>query len=255
MTYKALLNFATDLAFKAGRITLSHFQTDVQTTFKADDSPVTIADRETERFIREAIEKAYPNHDIVGEEHGTSESGSSHRWYIDPIDGTKSFMRGVPLYGVLIGLEIAGRIEVGVAHFPALNEMVYAATGEGAYWNGRACRVSETSDLSRAVCAHIDTASFARYGDKGEKWARLQQATYYNAGWCDAYGYALCATGRVDLMLDPIVSSWDASPFPVILREAGGYFGDWQGNETHLAGEALATNANLQQAVLALLGG
>jgi myo-inositol-1(or 4)-monophosphatase len=251
--YRRYLDFACDLAWRAGQITLGYFQTGVRPEFKEDDTPVTVADRETETFIRQQITSAYPDHDILGEEFGSNATGASHRWIVDPIDGTKSFMQGVPLYGVLIGLEIDGQVEVGVAHFPALKEMVYAATGAGCWWNGRPARVSTQSDLSRAIVGHIDTASFARYGDKGVKWQRLQQASYYNAGWCDAFGYFLCATGRVDVMLDPIMAVWDCGPFPPIFREAGGYFGDWHGSETIYASEALATNGVLLPEVLSTL--
>jgi histidinol-phosphatase len=134
---RQLLDFATETAFQAGQLTLAYFQTGTKPDFKADDSPVTIADKKAEELIRARIEKHYPSHSIVGEEFGESNKGSSHRWFIDPIDGTKSFMRGVPLYAVLIGLEIDGRIEAGVSYFPGLGDMVVAASDEGCYWNGR----------------------------------------------------------------------------------------------------------------------
>lgn len=250
------LNFAEDTARAAGALTLEYFQTDAaRPEFKADDTPVTVADRRAEELIRQRIADAWPGHEIVGEEFGASSGDSDHRWIIDPIDGTKSFTHGVPLYGVLIALEIRGRVEVGCAHFPALDETVSAASGMGARWNGKACRVSEVSQLDRAVCAHIDTAYFGKNG-KGAPWERLQRSVYYNAGWCDAYGYLLVATGRAEVMLDPVMAVWDCGPFPVILREAGGYFGDWSGNEGRIdAGEALATNAALRDVVVRTLRG
>lgn len=248
--------FAEATAREAGQLTLEYFQTDkAAPEFKGDDTPVTIADRNAEKLIRERIEASYPDHQIVGEEFGESEgsSGSTHRWIIDPIDGTKSFVHGVPLYAVLLALEIDGKVEVGCAYFPALDEMISAATGLGAKWNGEPCSVSDESNLDRAVCAHIDTAYFAANG-KGEPWERLQKAVYYNAGWCDAYGYLLVATGRAEIMLDPVMAIWDCGPFPPILREAGGYFGDWAGNEGRIdGGEALATNRHLREDVVAIL--
>jgi myo-inositol-1(or 4)-monophosphatase len=252
---RSLLAFATDVAWQAGRLTLGHFQSGLQTEWKADDSPVTEADRAAERLIRARIAAQFPDHAIVGEEYGEGESADSrYRWFIDPIDGTKSFVSGVPLYAVLLGLEIAGRVEVGVACFPALGEMVAAATGQGCWWNGRPCRVTPATDLSRVVVSHADTASFARLGPaRGAAWQRLSQAGYYNAGWCDAYGYLLVATGRIGVMLDPIMNVWDCAPFPPILREAGGYFGDWQGRETIYGNEALATTPALLPQVLPLL--
>jgi myo-inositol-1(or 4)-monophosphatase len=216
---------------------------------------VTIADRKAEELIRQRIAGAYPDHQIVGEEYGATEGTSDYRWIIDPIDGTKSFVHGVPLYAVLIALEIRGKMEVGCAYFPALDEIVSAATGLGAHWNGKPCHVSDVSRIDRAVCAHIDTAYFGKNG-KGEAWDRLQKAVYYNAGWCDAYGYLLVATGRAEIMLDPVMAVWDCGPFPPIFKEAGGYFGDWSGNEGCIdGGEALATNAALRDEVVALLKG
>jgi histidinol-phosphatase len=250
------LRFAEKTAREAGALTLDYFLTDsASPEFKGDDTPVTIADRKAEELIRERIMEAYPDHQIVGEEYGESGKESAYRWIIDPIDGTKSFVHGVPLYAVLLALEIHGKVEVGCAYFPALDEMVSAATGNGAHWNGEPCRVSGVTAIDRAVCAHIDTAYFGKNG-KAEPWERLQKAVYYNAGWCDAYGYLLVATGRAEVMLDPVMAVWDCGPFPPILKEAGGYFGDWSGNEGRIdGGEALATNAALKDKVVAILRG
>jgi len=248
-------SFAAETAYLAGRLTLGYFQTGVRPDFKADDTPVTRADREAEQLIRRRIEARYPSHAIVGEEFGGNASTeTAFRWYIDPIDGTKSFMRGVPLYAVLLGLEIEGRAEVGAAYFPALDEMLVAATGMGCWWNGRRARVSDEERLFRSYVAFTDPASFGKYG-KEAAWQRLQQATYHRAGWSDAYGYLLAATGRVEIMLDPIMSDWDCGPFPPILREAGGYFGDWQGQETIHGQEGLATSRRLLPDVLRVLKG
>lgn len=250
------LSFARETVVEAGALTLRYFQTaEARPEFKGDDTPVTVADRLAEELIRARIREAFPGHEVVGEEFGQSGSGSSHRWIVDPIDGTKSFMRGVPLYGVLMALEIGGRVEAGCAYFPALQEMIWGASGLGAFWNGKPCRVSDVSRLDRAVCAHANTSSYEREG-KGRAWDRLRDRVYYNAGWCDAYGYLLVATGRVEIMLDPVVSLWDCGPFPPIFREAGGYFGDWAGNEGRIDGkEALATNALLKDEVIAVLRG
>lgn len=250
------LSFAEKTAREAGALTLEYFLTDgARAEFKSDDTPVTIADRKAEELIRRRIAETYPDHQIVGEEYGATEGTSDYRWIIDPIDGTKSFVHGVPLYAVLIALEIKGKMEVGCAYFPALDEIISAATGLGAHWNGKPCRVSDVASIDRAVCAHIDTAYFGKNG-KGEAWGRLQKAVYYNAGWCDAYGYLLVATGRAEIMLDPVMAVWDCGPFPPIFKEAGGYFGDWSGNEGRIdGGEALATNAALRDEVVAILKG
>lgn len=255
MDLKPFYDFITETAYLAGRITLGYFHAATQHDFKEDDSPVTAADRLAEEFIRGRIEARFPGHAIVGEEFGANEAqGTPFRWFIDPIDGTKSFIRGVPLYAVLIGLEIEGRVEAGAAYFPALDEMVAAATGLGCWWNGRRAHVSGTRDLSRAFVAFTDVRNFPRYGREAA-WQRLQDATYYRAGWGDVYSHMLVATGRSDLMLDPIMTPWDAAPFPPILREAGGFFGDWQGREIIFADEGLSTTIELLPQVLQAIAG
>lgn len=247
------LDFAVETAYLAGKLTLGYFQTGLRPDFKADDTPVTVADRRSEALIRSRIEAQYPDHAIVGEEYGTLEAGKGgFRWYVDPIDGTKSFVCGVPLYAVLIGLEIDGTVEVGAVYFPALDEMVAAATGEGCWWNGRRAHVTDLTSLDRAVITFTDVANFERHG-RGEAWRRLSERAYVRAGWGDAYGHCLVATGRVALMLDPIMSVWDCAPFPPILKEAGGYFGDWQGNATIHGSEAMSTPQALLPEVLALI--
>ena len=250
------IDFAVETACLAGRETLNLFKSGVETEFKADNTPVTEADRRSELLIRSRIEDAFPHHGVLGEEFGEIGSGESHRWVIDPIDGTKAFSRGVPLYAVLIGLEIEGTIEVGVSHFPGLGETIYAASGLGCFWNGRRCTVASTTSLEHAYLSCTDPSlhEFAKYG-KGDSFARLQEAVYHRAGWSDAYGHALVATGRIELMLDPVLEPWDAAPFPVILREAGGYFGDWGGTETIYGREGMSTTKVLLEDVLKTIRG
>jgi histidinol-phosphatase len=152
MNLTPYLDFATETAYLAGRTTLGYFQTGVRPDFKADDSPVTVADRTCEQLIRQRIEAKYPAAAIVGEEFGQQETaGAIFRWFIDPIDGTKSFVRGVPLYAVLLGLEIEGQPMVGAAYFPALDEMLSGATGLGAWCNGRRAQVSTVLYRSRQL--------------------------------------------------------------------------------------------------------
>ncbi|MCB0198289.1 MAG: histidinol phosphate phosphatase, partial [Anaerolineae bacterium] len=142
----------------------------------------------------------------------------------------------------------------GVAYFPALNEMIAAATGHGCWWNGRRARVSPVERLKDGLVAHYDAAAFDRHG-RGAAWERLKKIAGYRAGWCDAYGYLLVATGRAEVMLDPVMNSWDCAPFPPILQEAGGYFGDWSGNATIHANEALATTPTLLPELLEIING
>lgn len=246
------LDVALDAAFAAGRRTLAHFQTGIVVERKDDDTPVTIADREAEAVLREHIERAFPTHGIVGEEYGASRPEASHQWYLDPIDGTKAYVRGVPLYAVLVALQVDGRVEVGVAHFPALGETLAAASGEGTRWNGRRTWVRDTASLGEAFVGSTDPASFARHG-RARAWRQLQARAAYCPGWSDAYGHALVASGRLDAMLDPIMNAWDCGPFPVLLREAGGRFGTWDGRETIHGGEAVSATAALWPELAPLL--
>ncbi|MGH2543762.1 MAG: inositol monophosphatase family protein, partial [Ardenticatenaceae bacterium] len=161
--FRPYLDFAIDAAWQAGRLTLQYFQAAFDVEWKGDASPVTVADRGAEELLRRLIETKYPDHAIVGEEFGeTHRAGASFRWILDPIDGTRSFIRGVPLYAVLVGLEIEGEMVVGVVNFPALGEIVTATKGEGCRWNGRACRVSRVAHLSEALVCYTDPAAFAR---------------------------------------------------------------------------------------------
>ncbi len=250
--YSAYLDFTTSLAYRAGRITLGYFNIGLRPDFKVDDTPVTAADRAAEEFIRAEIERTYPTHAMVGEEFGeTAGQGQAFRWIIDPIDGTKSFMRGVPLYAVLIGLEVDGVVRVGAAYFPALDEMLCAADGQGAWWNGRRTHVSVVDSFDRACVCYTTYHNFAKRDPA--LWERLSSSAYMLRGWSDAYAYLAVATGRAEAALDPYMKVWDCGPFPVIFREAGGFFGSWAGEEGHTFGEALACNAALKPRVLELM--
>lgn len=253
MNLQPYLDFASSLAYRAGKITLGHFNNGVHVNTKENNDPVTIADHDAEKFVRGEIERVYPGHAVVGEEFGVNGNGSPFRWTIDPIDGTKSFIRSVPLYGVLIGLEIEGVIRVGAAYYPPLDEMLCAGDGLGCWWNGRRAQVSNVHELSAACVVSTD---FQRLGEKDPTLVdRFVQRKALLRTWGDAYGYLLVATGRAEVCLDPYMDVWDTGPFPVIFREAGGYFGSWIGEEGHAHGESLATNAALKPEVLKLMRG
>ena len=251
----ALLAFALDAAWQAGRVTLGYYQSGLAAERKADNSPVTLADRQAEQKLRELITAAWPDHALIGEEYGQQPGrvDSGYTWIIDPIDGTKSFISGVPFYAVLLALVKDDQPQLGVIHFPALNEMVYARRGGGCYWNGRPARVSSVSRLADAVLLASDLDTFARF-NRQDAFQRLIDATYFQRTWGDAYGYALVATGRAEIMLDPVMALWDCGPLQVILEEAGGTFTDWRGTPTIFGGEAVATNGALFAPVMDLLG-
>ncbi len=245
----SLLEFAQELAWQAGRLTLSYFGTGVVPELKADQTPVTIADRQSEQRMRTMIAERFPGHAVLGEEYGETNAGAEHRWILDPIDGTKSFVQGVPLYGVLVGLERAGEPVLGVCYFPALGEMVAAAQGSGCTLNGRRVQVSAVSELEQAVLLSSSAESFAEYGREAA-YDTLRRRVRFTRTWGDCYGHVLVATGRAELMLDPVMNVWDCAALLPIVKEAGGSFSDWRGNTTIWGGEAISTNGVLLEKVL-----
>lgn len=251
---RLLLEFALEAAWQAGRITLEYFQTGTAVERKADASPVTLADRRAEEKLREAIQRHFPEHGILGEEFGELPGHTPYRWILDPLDGTRSFIQGVPLYGVLMGLEYANQAILGVAHFPALGETVYAAKGEGCYWDGRRARVSTVDRLEEAVVLATSVRSLYEEG-RGPVFEALQAQTRLQRTWGDCYGHILVATGRAEIMLDPILNIWDCAALQPILEEAGGTFTDWQGTATHTGGNGLSTNRHLFDIVMKIVTG
>lgn len=252
-TLDEFLDLALDAAQDAGEVILRYLQGDLAVEQKSDETPVTVADREGERRLRGRIEERFPDHGILGEEFGAVRAGAPYRWVLDPIDGTQSFIRGVPLWGVMVGLEHEGEPLVGVLHFPALHETVWARRGGGAWWNGKRARVSSVARLEDATLLMSDARTFEPVGRKPAL-ERLRACTKFERTWGDCYGHALVATGRAEIMLDPIMSEWDACPLLPILEEAGGRFSDWTGARTVRGGNAISTNRSLFDAVITLVG-
>jgi histidinol phosphatase-like enzyme (inositol monophosphatase family) len=249
-TLSELLDVAVEAAHAGGRRTLEYFGGRVPSETKGDGSPVTPADRASEREIRRVIQKAYPGHAILGEEGGSTPGDPHVRWILDPIDGTKTFVHGVPLYAVLVAVEIDGRPSVGVIHLPALHETVAAASGLGCRWNGRPASVSPVERLSEAT---VLMTSVRGLEARGVRFERLSSATKLQRGWGDAYGYALVATGRVDAMIDAAVQVWDVAPLLPILEEAGGRFTDWHGHRGIASGDAVGSNGRIHDPLLRVL--
>lgn len=244
-----LLGFAVKLARGAGEITLKYFRAGLTPERKVDGSFVTRADREAEGFIRARLAEEFPDDAVLGEEEGAQEGTSGRRWIIDPLDGTYSFVHGVPLYGVLIGLEIADEVCVGVVNLPALDEIVYAGRGLGCFWNDKEASVSSTARLEDALLLSTDFGTSERYGF-GRAAEALQSRAAARRTWGDCYGHILVATGRADVMLDPVMNVWDCAPLLPILEEAGGTFTDWRGQPTIRGGNAISTNGALFDEVL-----
>ena len=245
---------AEELALEAGAVTLEYFGATVDYEEKGDGSPVTIADQKAEQLIRTRLETLHPDHSILGEEYGESNPGARVRWILDPIDGTRSFMRGVPLYGVLIGVEIEGESAVGVAHYPPLDEILSAGVGLGCTWNGNPCQVSSVRTVAESVICTTDVERLLG-GPHADGWRTLQQRCSFSRTWGDCYGHALVATGRIEAQVDPIMAPWDAGPFLTITTEAGGRFTTVQGDSTVHGGSGISTNGHIHDDVLETLRG
>lgn len=236
-----LLEFAVEIARGAGEITLRYFRKQPETSRKSDGSFVTIADREAESYLRGRIAERFPDDGILGEEEGETAGRSGRRWILDPIDGTFAFVHGVPLYGVLIAVEIDGEVSVGVVNMPALGEIVSAAKGRGCFMNDEPARVSTTAELKDAL---LLSTSFVGATELLQARARVSRT------WGDCYGYVLVATGRADVMIDPVMNLWDCAPLLPIMEEAGGTFTDWRGVRTVDGGSSIATNGVLFEEVM-----
>lgn len=245
-TLADLAEIAVDLARRAGELTLEYFHGGVETEHKADGTPVTAADRGAEALLRREIRSRFPDDGLVGEEHGTEPGTSGRTWILDPIDGTKSFVRGVPLWGVLIGLEIDGEAALGVIHLPALSETVVAWRGGGCWWNGRPARVSGVAELGSSL---VNLSDFP----EDDALDPVLAAAGLQRTWGDCYGYVLVATGRAEVMIDPVVNVWDVAAVQPIIEEAGGRFTDLGGEATIRGGNAVGSNGLVHDAALELI--
>ena len=255
---KNRLDFALAVAEEAGQLILGYYHdSDLAVDLKQDRTPVTAADRGAEQLIRGRIEKAFPSDGILGEEFGEKAAGNAFRWILDPVDGTKSFVHGVPLFGTLIGLEDAGEPVMGVCRFPALDEVVYAAKGSGTWWQTprhppRQTHVTQVGKLADALFCSTTVTGWDKVGRR-DAFDKLCNATHLTRGWGDCFGHVLVATGRCDVMVDPQLNVWDCAALVPIMQEAGGHFVDWTGKVSIHSGNGVSVNALLKDAVLELL--
>ena len=249
-----LLDAAAELARLAGDVALGHFRTNVAVETKGDGSPVTVADRAAETAARDWVRRHFPGDGVLGEEFGAERPEARRRWIMDPIDGTKTFVRGVPLWGTLIAVAEGDTVLAGAAYFPSVGELLAAAPGEGCWWNGARCRVSAVDRLEAATVLTTDER-FAGTPARGDGWRRLAARAAVSRTWGDCYGYLLLATGRAEVMVDAVMSPWDSAALQPIVVEAGGVFTDWDGVPSGFAGSVVATNAALASEARTLLGG
>jgi histidinol-phosphatase len=244
---------AVDAARAAGKIALAYYHGSFEVTIKPDHTPVTQADREAEQAIVHILRGAFPEFGVLGEEFG-GQGSTERRWIIDPIDGTKNFVRRIPIWATLIGLEIDGEVVAGVIHNPAAGDLYTARRGGGAHRNGEPVRVSRVPDLGAAYLVHAGL-NILRQGGHWEGLCRLVDATDRQRGFGDYLGYGLVAGGQAEIYLEAGLQPWDLAPCKILVEEAGGRFTDFDGRPTIYTGSALATNGRLHEAVLARLRG
>lgn len=248
---------STQIAEQAADLVRQHFRTGVAVDRKADASPVTVADRAAEELLRRQIEAAFPDDGIVGEEFGVKVGSSPYRWILDPIDGTKSFITDVPLFGTMVAVESEGRGQIGVVTFPGLNVSIDAMVGGGAWEtlpNGtrQPARVCETTSLKDGVVLTTDWEGF-RERQALDNLNAIAEAAWFMRTWGDCYGHYLVATGRAVAMIDARLNIWDAAALQPIIEEAGGTFTDWRGQSSIDSGDGISTNGRVLDELLGLI--
>ena len=245
----SFLDEVVDLVREAGELTLRWFRSatlDIES--KGDGTPVTAADKAAERFLREQIAARWPDDAVIGEEEENTAGTSGRTWIIDPIDGTKAFTHGVPLYSNLLALDDVDGPAIGVIGLPGLSQTVYAGRGLGCFEDGTRVHVSNRTEVGGA---YLTTCGFDYWSEADLR--AVQGGGMMMRTWGDGYGYALVATGRADVMFDPEVALWDVAPMPVILAEAGGRFTDRHGVDGAAHGSGLATNGLLHDDILRII--
>lgn len=227
------MDIALEAVKRSKEVIMQYYGTQIQAEWKEDNTPFTIADQKAEEAIREFLLKATPEAGLVGEEFGAQDMKQGYNWVIDPIDGTKSFMKSVPLFGTLLALYHHDQPILGIIDLPAMNSTLYAQDGLGAWVDGRPAQVSEVDQLKEAtiLSGTVNTMEDLGHGPGFEK---LRHEAWLYRGWGDCFGYYQVATGQAEIMVDPIVSVWDVAPLPVIMKEAGGRYSDLSGGQSIL---------------------
>ena len=241
-----------EAARAAGRVALGYFDQGVSVEWKKDHSPVTIADRNAEQTLRDRIGRDFPDDGFLGEEFGDAPGSTGYRWIVDPIDGTRCFVRNIPLWATLVGLEYGGEVIAGVAYEPAADRLYRALEGDGCYRDDRRIRVSDIADLGQSLACYSGLNYFAKAG-KQQQFQNILSATDRSRGYGDYYGFVLLAQGSCDLMIDHGVHIWDIAGLKVIVEEAGGTFTDWDGGADLNRPDCIASNGKVHAAALRIL--
>ena len=252
--WKTRYEAASDFAQRAAKLALGYFEGTFQIEWKGDLSPVTVADREAEHLLRTLLTEAFPHDGFLGEEYGDTPGSSSFRWIIDPIDGTRSFVRGIPIWATLLGLEYKDEQIAGIAVAPAMGHVYRALRGDGAYRNDRRIHVSAVDKLSDAMMFYSSLSWFVKAGMQAE-FMDLAVRTQRNRGFGDFYGFVLVAQGSGELMVEYGVHAWDVAALKPIVEEAGGRYSCWDGSTSIHKPDVLVSNGLLHDEVLHMLRG
>jgi histidinol-phosphatase len=243
---------AIEAASNAAQLAFRYYDIDVAVEWKEDDSPVTVADRNAEEFLRQTLLGAFPDDGFLGEEFGDKPGTSGFRWIVDPIDGTRSFVRGVPIWATLVGLEFQGTCIAGVVAAPALGHTWRALRGDGAYRNDRRIHVSDVNQLSQATLYYTNLSWFERAG-KRRQFEQLSSQTQNQRGYGDFWGHMLVAQGSGELIADHGLHVWDIAALQPIIEEAGGRYTNWDGQPDIERSDILISNGKLHEAALNIL--
>jgi histidinol-phosphatase len=243
---------AIEAAEDAGKLALAHFDTGLAVEWKQDASPVTVADREAEHLLRQRISAKFPEDGLLGEEHGASNGSSGYRWIIDPIDGTRNYVRGIPIWATLVGLEYQGQLVAGVARVPAMNMTYRALRGDGAYRDSRRIHVSSVDRLADAQLFYSSISWFVKAGCK-DAFLQVAGLTQRQRGFGDFYGYVLVAQGAGELMVEHGVHAWDIAALVPIVEEAGGRISNWDGGLDIERPDVVVSNGRLHEDALEIL--
>lgn len=253
MPFEREVELAKLMAQEAGALALDYQRRGVTPEAKADESPVTAADRACEKLIVDLITREFPDDGVLGEEGANRAAKNGRKWIVDPIDGTRDFVRGIPLWAVLIGLEENGRIVAGAAHSPRQGLLLWASTGQGAWANGSRIRVSNRSEPADSVLAFngFNKIGVDRFAPRLLPWIARFWAVRSLGGAVDSM---LVAQGQADVWIEPNASPWDLAPLKILVEEAGGKFASFQGENTIYGGNAYACAPGLEPYVHELLG-
>jgi histidinol-phosphatase len=250
--WKSRYETAVEATGRAGQVALRYFESALNVEWKEDESPVTVADRETESLLRSALASAFPQDGFLGEEHGEQPGTSGFRWIIDPIDGTRNFVRGIPIWATLVGLESKGECIAGIVEIPALRQTYRALRGDGAFRGERRIRVSDVGTLDQAVLYYTSLKWFVQAGLQ-DAFLDMVKRTYMQRGFGDFYPYALIAQGSGEIMLEHGVHAWDVAAIQALVEEAGGRFSNWDGGVDLFKPDVIVTNGRLHDEVLRLV--